>query len=137
MSKFFCKCGSKNLVQGKICFKNADNPSYLDLFITNGLSDFHRMIMNVLKSNFSQVKPKEIIYRNLKNFDLKSFKNDIRTKIQSVDNYDAFEKEFLNPFSSNPTKRSNTLKQFVGKLPTNCLSVFGHFVKLALKGLKY
>ena len=31
---------------------------------------------------------------------------------------------------------SNTLKQFVGKLPTNCLSVFDHFVVLALKGLK-
>ena len=41
----------------------------------------------------------------------------------------------INPLSANPTKWSNTLKQFVGKLPTNCLSVFGHFVKLALKGL--
>ena len=29
-----------------------------------------------------------------------------------------------------------TLKQFIGKLPTNCLSVFDHFVILALKGLK-
>ena len=38
--------------------------------------------------------------------------------------------------SANPTKWSNTLKQFVGKLPTNCLSVFDHFVKLVLKGLK-
>ena len=26
-------------------------------------------------------------------------------------------------------------QQFVGKLPTNCLSVFGHFVNLVLKGL--
>ena len=43
---------------------------------------------------------------------------------------------FFNPLSTNPTKWSNTLKQFVGKLPTNCLSVFGHFVKLARKGLK-
>ena len=42
----------------------------------------------------------------------------------------------LNPLSANPTKWSNTLKQFVGKLPTNCLSVFDHFVRLALKGLK-
>ena len=25
-------------------------------------------------------------------------------------------------------------KQFAGKLPTNCLSVFDHFVGLALKG---
>ena len=28
------------------------------------------------------------------------------------------------------------LKQFVGKLPTNCLNVFDHFVVLALKKLK-
>ena len=41
----------------------------------------------------------------------------------------------LNPLSTNPTKWSKTLKQFVGKLPTNCLSVFDHFVILALKGL--
>ena len=30
---------------------------------------------------------------------------------------------------------SNTLKKFVGKLPTNCLSVFDHFAGLALKEL--
>ena len=42
----------------------------------------------------------------------------------------------FNPLSANPTKWSNTLKQFVAKLPTNCLSVFDHFVGLALKGLK-
>ena len=42
----------------------------------------------------------------------------------------------FNSLSANPTKWSNTLKQFVGNLPTNCLSVFDHFVILALKGLK-
>ena len=41
----------------------------------------------------------------------------------------------LNPLRANPTKWSNTLKQFVGNLP-NCLSVFDHFVILALKGLR-
>ena len=41
----------------------------------------------------------------------------------------------FNPLSANITKWSNKLKQFVGKLPTNCLSVFDHFVVLALKGL--
>ena len=41
----------------------------------------------------------------------------------------------LNPLSANPTKWSNKLKQFVGSLPANCLNVFDHFVKLALKGL--
>ena len=42
----------------------------------------------------------------------------------------------LNPLSANFTKCSNTLKQLVCKMPTNCLSVFDHFVGLALKGLK-
>ena len=43
----------------------------------------------------------------------------------------------VNTLSANPTKLSNTLKQFVGKLPTNCLSVFNHFVGLAFKGLTF
>ena len=42
----------------------------------------------------------------------------------------------INPLSSNPTKWLNTLKQFVGKLTTYCLSVFEHFVKLRQKGLR-
>ena len=41
----------------------------------------------------------------------------------------------LNSLSANPTKWSNTVKQLVGKLPTNCLSVFEHFVGLVRKGL--
>ena len=39
------------------------------------------------------------------------------------------------PLSANFAKWSNTLKQFVGKLPTNWLSVFEHFAGLALKRL--
>ena len=52
--------------------------------------------------------------------------------------YSSFSADFnrsINPLSANPSKWSNTLKQFVAKLPTNCLSVFDHFVGLALKGL--
>ena len=43
----------------------------------------------------------------------------------------------FNPLSANFTKWSNILKQFIGKLPTNCLSVFDHFVVLALKRLRF
>ena len=42
---------------------------------------------------------------------------------------------FFNLLNTNLTKWSNTLKQFVGKLPTNCLSMFDHFVGLVLKRL--
>ena len=41
----------------------------------------------------------------------------------------------INPLNANPTKWSNTLNQFVGNLPTNCLRMFDHFVNLAFKGL--
>ena len=41
-------------------------------------------------------------------------------------------KEGLIPLSANPTKWLNTFKQFVG----SCLSVFDHFVELALKELE-
>ena len=41
----------------------------------------------------------------------------------------------FNPLSANFTKWSNTLKQLVGKLSTNSLSVFDHFEGLALWGL--
>ena len=43
---------------------------------------------------------------------------------------------WVNPLSATPIKWSNTLKKFVGKLPTNFLIVFDHFVILALKGLR-
>ena len=43
----------------------------------------------------------------------------------------SFMEKALNPLNANPTKWSNTFKQFIGV----CLSVFDHFVILALKGL--
>ena len=55
----------------------------------------------------------------------------IASKISSIHKF------IPKPLSADITKWSNTLKQFVGKLPKNCLSVFPHFVGLALKGLKY
>ena len=62
----------------------------------SGLSDFHKMILTVLKTTFQKVKAKEIVYRNFKQFDMNKFKNDIREKLRSVNNYETFESEFLN-----------------------------------------
>ena len=54
-----------------------------------------------------------------------------------TENEQIYDFSFINPLSDNFTKWSNTLKQFVCNLATNCLSVFDHFVGLALKGLKF
>ena len=42
----------------------------------------------------------------------------------------------FDPLSANSPKWSTTLKQFVGKLPAICLSVFDHFVGQELKELR-
>ena len=59
---------------------------------------------------------------------------DLQT-LQISEGYPLRIEEALKPLSANPTKWSNTLKQFVGKLPTNCLKLFDHFMELSLKGL--
>ena len=41
----------------------------------------------------------------------------------------------INSVNANCTKWSKTLKQVRKQYPMNCLSVFDHFVGLALKGL--
>ena len=55
-----------------------------------------------------------------------------------VSSFNVFHSTLLfNLLIANPTKWSNTLKQSIGKLLTNCLSVFDHFVKLTLRGLTF
>ena len=50
------------------------------------------MILNILKSTFPRVRPKQIVYRKFKNFDLNNLKNEIRTKMQLIAKYETFEK---------------------------------------------
>ena len=62
--KNFCELYDlENLIKQPTCYKNADNPSSIDLLLTNrknsfqnsmtietGLSDYHKMIITVLKT---------------------------------------------------------------------------------------
>ena len=78
----FCSIWNlKSLGKEPTCFKNPNNPSCIDLFLTNtirsfqetqvfetGLSDFHKLVVTVLKSTFPKSRPKIITYRSYKNF---------------------------------------------------------------------
>ena len=81
---------TKNIIKENTCFKNPDNPSCIDLFITNrpacfngsmtietGLSDFHKMTISVMKIFYKKQKPNIIRYRNYKNFNNELFINDV------------------------------------------------------------
>ena len=76
LSEFMNEHNIGNLVTEKTCFKSSTNPSCIDLFLTNyplsfqntcaittGLSDFHKMVITVMKMTFQKNPPREIYYR--------------------------------------------------------------------------
>ena len=77
----------KNLGKEPTCFKNPDNPSCIDLFLTNrprnfqftttietGISDFHELVVTVLKTFYKKQRDKIIQYRNYKNLENDNFR---------------------------------------------------------------
>ena len=109
----------QNLVKENICFKSVENPSCVDLSLTNcsnsfqsifvistGISDCHKMIITVLKRTFKKARPKEIIYRSYKNFDNYVFRKDLRHSFAECGNYNEFEICFLEVLNAHaPIKR--------------------------------
>ena len=63
------------------------------------MSDFHKMIVTVLKTTFPKAKPKIVSYRCYKYFDKTNFRRDLRktlgTKIECRTNYAVFQQTFL------------------------------------------
>ena len=112
IADFMFQFDAKNLIKDNTCFKNVENPSCIDLFITNsplsfqhtaainvGCSDFHKMVITAMKTIFPKAKPKEVTYRNYAHFDNNIFRNDLvkTLKISHIDNgnYKSFETIFL------------------------------------------
>ena len=90
--EIFCDTHNlKNLVKEPTCFKSVNNPSCIDLILTNrassfqntnvletGLSDFHKLAVTVMKIFFRKQKPKIINSRNYKNFRSEIFRKDLQ-----------------------------------------------------------
>ena len=99
LEDFLFEHHAKNLVKDATCFKSIDKPSCIDLFITNsplsfqntttvttGLSDFHKMVVTVMKTSFPKSKPKIIHYRDYKKFDLQAFRRELRNELKNTVN---------------------------------------------------
>ena len=108
MDEFLHENNLKCIVKDKTCFKNPNNPSSIDLFLTNfsncfqnttaictGLSDFHKMIVTVQKYSFVKAGPQVTRYRCYKNFDNFSFREDLRARLSISTNYDEFDATYL------------------------------------------
>ena len=79
------------------CWKNATKPTCTDLILTNrpkvfqntnvietGLSDFHKMVVTIMKTTFRKFKPKIINYRKYKNFSNDIFRDSLLEELSQV-----------------------------------------------------
>ena len=119
LDSFLYEYEAKNLVKENTCYKNPENPSCIDLFLTNssnsfqhttvistGLSDCHKMPITVLKTTFEKVKPKEIMYRDYKHFNENKFREELNNSLSKCTTYIEFENTFMNILQHNaPLKK--------------------------------
>ena len=79
LEQFCASYNLKSLIKEPTCFKSVDNPSCIDLILTNhpkcfqnsgvyetGISDFHKLTFTVLKAYFQKAKPRIIKHRDSK-----------------------------------------------------------------------
>ena len=112
--KDFCNVYNlTSLINKATCYKNPNNPSCIDLLLTNfpknfqnssvietGLSDFHKMVVTVMKTNFRKLEPKIINYRNYRYFSNDRFREKVTSELSKVsleNSYKVFNK-FLGVF---------------------------------------
>ena len=89
--KVFCdSCKFKSLIKDATCYKNRENPSCIDLILTNnpyifqnsgvietGLSDFHNIGVTVMKTTFEKLKPNIIHYRDYRKSSNSKFRENL------------------------------------------------------------
>ena len=125
LDEFLDEFHAKNMVKEPTCFKNPENPSCIDLFITNsyrsfqktttvstGLSDFHKMIVTVMKSTFPKSQPKVIPYRDFSKYNPGDFGNDLRAKLDSeeISAYDTLHDIILNTLNVHAPQKKKIVR---------------------------
>ena len=97
-----------------MCFKNPNNPSCVDLFVTNtirslqetqvfetGLSDTQKLVVTVLKFNIPKSPSKLITYKSYKNFSNDLLRDDLNSLLRKenmnleITNLTSFTKIFV------------------------------------------
>ena len=96
--KDFCNLYSlTSLINRPTCWENPSKPTCIDLILTNrptffqntnvietGLSDFHKMVVTIMKTSFRKLKPKIINYRKYKHFSNDIFRDSLLEELSQV-----------------------------------------------------
>ena len=114
---------AKNLVKEPTCFKNPENPSCIDLFITNsfqsfqktttvttGLSDFHNMTVTVLKTTFPKASPRIISYRSP--YEVEDLEKALIENLSKMEtkSYESFEDMVMKSFDSVSVRKERAVR---------------------------
>ena len=126
----------KNLVRDPTCFKNPNNPSCINLFLTNcsrsfqdthiiqtGLTNFHKMNLTVLKMYFTKQKHETIFYRNYKKIDNLKFKEALNRELMKhclndID-YENFHEVVLSILKAKLVRENKTFWRNIASLFSN------------------
>ena len=113
----------KSLINEPTCYKNINNPKCIDLILTNrsrsfqnsdtletGLSDFHKMTLTVMKTQFQKLPPKIIIYRDYKNYEQNQFNHEFNDMLNQHNFHDISNDVFVE-LTMNLLDRHAPLKQ--------------------------
>ena len=145
MSVFYDTYNLQNVINAHTCFKSANNPTSIDLLLTNksecfqnsvaietGLSDHRKLIATVLKTHLNKLKPNIIKYRKFNTMDEFNLKSELlhtlKASVRDNMNHDEFKKHFLNVLNKHaplkqkvirgnnaPFYEQNLIKSFHGK----------------------
>ena len=125
LQDFLFEQNIKGIVKDKTCYKSIENPSCIDLFLTSsplcfqntttvvtGLSDFHKMVVTVMKTTFPKAKPTILYYRDYKNFNLSNFRKDLRDQLSKISEKDYlhFEITFLKVLEHHAPMKKKVLR---------------------------
>ena len=126
LSNFVSVHNLKTLIKQKTCFKNPENPTCIDLILTNSpwsfqsssvfetaLSDFHKLTITVLKQYFPKLKPKVVNYRDNKNFQNNEFRAELDNEMTKHDLGNMKYQHFLNIFIDILNKHSPIKQKYL------------------------
>ena len=116
-----------NIVKQKTCFKNPDRLSCINLILTNssrsfqdtcavetGLSDFHKLIVTILKLHFPKQKPPNIqTFRDNKRFQNDLFRSELDYELSKLDVRNLELEHFLIIFIEILNKHAHIKKKYL------------------------
>ena len=105
------------LIKEQTSYKNADNPSSIDVILTNkkeyfannstmetGILDHHKMVITVLRVYVNKNTPVTINYRSYKKIDISQFRNELKENLETFGKinmtYEDFERILMSLLNS-------------------------------------